>query len=313
MKGRPQESPLHKIVGAGLVPALMFFLCLLIYRFVDIDSLIGVIFKNLPPKEAALMAGMVFGDQNNFDKNTILNFRDSGVIHIMVVSGTNIVLVFRGIVERLAGWLGRKRAIIFGFGITIIYMNWVGFQIPAVRAFLLINLFYWAQLLGRKFNLGRALILVILIMGLADYRVFLSASFYLSFVAFIAVVINFKKERKWWSDLWNSFWVSLWLLPILILLFETTSLVAPITNFLILFLVEIITILGILGGILGLILPILGKIILWISYPLLKYILLMVSWLGNLPFANVEIKFNWWWAIGWYLILIFWWKKNNEN
>jgi len=292
---------------------LIFLLFILIYKFVDRDSLIGVIFKILPPKEAALMAGMVFGDQNNFDKNTILNFRDSGVIHIMVVSGTNIVLVFRGLTERLAKWIGRKRAIILGFGITLIYMSWAGFQIPAVRAFLLISLFYWAQLLGRKFNLGRALILVILIMGLADYRVFLSASFYLSFVAFVAVAINFKKERKWWSDLWNSFWVSLWLLPILVMLFGTTSLMAPITNFLILFLIEIITILGIFGGVLGLVLPILGKLILWISYPLLKYILLMVGWLGNLPFASVEIKFNWWWAIGWYIFLIFWWVKRVSN
>jgi len=292
---------------------LIFLLLILIYKFVDRDSLIGVIFKNLPPKEAALMAGMVFGDQNNFDKNTILNFRDSGVIHIMVVSGTNIVLVFRGLTERLAGWIGRKRAIILGFGITLIYMSWAGFQIPAVRAFLLISLFYWAQLLGRKFDLGRALILIILIMGVADYRVFLSASFYLSFVAFVAVAINFKKERKWWSDLWNSFWVSLWLLPILVMLFGTTSLMAPITNFLILFLIEIITILGIFGGVLGLVLPILGKLILWISYPLLKYILLMVGWLGNLPFASVEIKFNWWWAIGWYIFLIFWWVKRVSN
>ena len=295
---------------------LLIFLCLVfIYKFVDRDSLIGVIFKNLPPKEAALMAGMVFGDQNNFDKNMISNFRDSGVIHIMVVSGTNIVLVFRGLVERLASWMGRKRAIFGGFGMILIYMNWVGWQIPAVRAFLLISLFYWAQLLGRKFNLGRTIILVILIMGLADYRVFFSASFYLSFVAFGAVVINFNKSRKWWSDLWNSFWVSLWLLPLLILYFSKTSLIAPITNTLIIFLIEIITILGILGGIMGLLIPLLGKLILWASYPLLKYVLLMVGWLGNLPFASVEIKFNWCWAVGWYIFLIFWWVKKvlNEN
>lgn len=260
------------------------------------------------------MAGMVFGDQNNFDKNMVLNFRDSGVIHIMVVSGTNIVLVFRGLVERLAGFIGRKRVIIFGFGMILIYMNWVGFEIPAVRAFLLMSLFYWAQLLGRKFNLGRAVILIILIMVLADYRVLFSASFYLSFVAFGAVVLNFQKERKWWSDLWNSFWVSLWLLPILVMLFGKTSLVAPITNFLILSLIEIITILGIFGGISGLIIPILGKIVLWLSFPLLKYILLIVEGLGNLSWASVEIKFNWWWAVGWYLVLIYWWrKKNNEN
>lgn len=274
------------------------------YKFVNKDSLIEVIFKNLPPREAALMAGMVLGDKNNFDSTTLLNFRDSGVIHIMVVSGTNIVLVFRGLVERLASLIGRGRAIMAGFALTLIYISWVGWEIPAVRAFLLISIFYWAQLLGRKFNLFRAIILIILIMSLADYRVFLSGSFYLSFVAFIAVVINLNKERRWWSDLWNSLWVSLWILPILALFFGKVSVVAPLINALILFLVEIITILGILGGFLGLVVPILGKLVLWLAFPLLKYILLVVDWFASFKWASVDISFNWWWALGWYMILL---------
>jgi competence protein ComEC len=285
-------------IGIGLVLILM-------YKFVNKDSLIEVIFKNLPPREASLMAGMVFGDKNNFDKNTILNFKDSGVIHIMVVSGTNIVLVFRGLVERLARLIGRKKAIMAGFGMSLIYISWIGFEIPAVRAFLLMSLFYWAQLLGRKFNLFRAIILIILVMGLADLQVFSSGSFYLSFVAFGAVVINpAAAGERWWSDLWNSFWVSLWILPILALFFGKISMVAPITNALILFLVEIITILGVFGSFLGLLVPILGKIVLWLSFPLLKYILWVVDWLASFKWASVEIKFNWWWLVGFYLILI---------
>jgi len=34
----------------------------------------------------------------------------------MVVSEINIVLVFRGLLERIASWIGKKRAIILGFG-----------------------------------------------------------------------------------------------------------------------------------------------------------------------------------------------------
>ena len=94
-----------------------------IYKFIKKDSLIGVIFQTLPPREAALMAGMVFGDKNNFDKQTYYNFLNSGIIHIMVVSGTNRMLVFRGLVERMAILVGRRRAIIFGFGVSLIYFN----------------------------------------------------------------------------------------------------------------------------------------------------------------------------------------------
>ena len=295
------------LIWAGIILVVVF-----IYKFIDKDDLIRVIFNNLPPREASLMAGMVFGDKNNFDKNTILNFKDSGVIHIMVVSGTNIMLVFRGLVERVAIWIGRRKAIILGFGVILVYINWVGWEIPAVRAFLLMSIFYWAQLLGRKFNLFRAIILVVVIMGLADYRVFGSGSFYLSFVAFGAVVINLNKSRKWWSDLWSSFWVSLWILPILAMFFGKISVVAPITNALILFLIEIITILGVFGSFLGLLLPLLGQIVLWLSFPLLKYILLIVDWFASLPFASLEIKFNWVWAVGYYLILIYFLIKNSR-
>jgi len=302
-----------KFITSILLYFLIFSLCIFIYKFINKDDLIRVIFLNLPPREASLMAGMVFGDKNNFDKNTILNFQVSGVIHIMVVSGTNIVLVFRGLVERIASWIGRKRAILLGFGVTLVYINWVGWEIPAVRAFLLMSIFYWAQLLGRKFNLFRAIMLIILIMVLADYRVFGSGSFYLSFVAFGAVVLNLNKSRKWWSDLWNSFWVSLWILPILALFFGKISLVAPITNALILFLVEVITILGVLGSFLGLIVPVFGKIVLWISYPLLKYILLIVDGLAAFKWASIQIKFNWVFLIGWYLLLIGWWLKNKNE
>jgi len=287
------------LIWFGLIIGIIF-----IYKFIKKDSLIGVIFQTLPPREAALMAGMVFGDKNNFDKQTYYNFLNSGIIHIMVVSGTNMMLVFRGLVERMASLVGRKRAIIFGFGVSLIYLNWVGWEVPVLRAFLMMTIFYWAQMLGRKFNLTRAMILIILIMAVADYRVLISGSFYLSFVAFGAITMNFFKERRWWSDLWNSFWVNLWIFPILVLFFGKISLISPITNALILFLVEIVTILGILGGIVGLVVPILGKLILWISLPLLKYILYIVDGAAGITIANIEIKFNWVWLVGWYLILI---------
>ena len=106
--------------------------------------------------------------------------------------------------------------------------------------------------------------------------------------------------------------MSLWILPILAMFFGKISIVAPITNALILFLIEIITILGVFGSFLGLLLPILGQIVLWLSFPLLKYILLIVDWFASLPFASLEIKFNWVWAVGYYLILIYFLIKNSR-
>jgi len=54
-----------------------------------------------------------------------------------------------------------------------------------------------------------------------------------------------------------------------------------------------VTILGIFGEIVGLVVPILEKLILWISLPLLKYMLYIADGATMIIIANVEIKFNW--------------------
>jgi competence protein ComEC len=290
--------------GEKLVYSFLIIGLVLLYRFVNRDSLMVVINRSLPEREAGVLAGMLVGEKGAMSKDFYEWLKISGLVHLVIVSGSNVMLLSKGLIEGLAGYLGRKKTIIIVLVIAWSYAGMVRWEIPVVRAVLLVTIYYWAQLLGRKFNLFRAIILIILIMVLADYRVFGSGSFYLSFVAFGAVVINLNKERKWWSDFWNSFWVSLWLLPILALFFGKISVVAPLTNALILFLVEIITILGILGGFLGLLVPIFGKVVLWLSLPLLKYILLVVDWFASFKWASLEIKFNWWWMVGWYLILI---------
>jgi beta-lactamase superfamily II metal-dependent hydrolase len=61
---------------------------------------------------------MVFGDKNSFDSKTILNIKDSGVIYIMVVSGTNIVLVVDNKVKVIVCDVGK------GGAILLTYKNW---------------------------------------------------------------------------------------------------------------------------------------------------------------------------------------------
>ncbi len=256
-------------------------------------KLVSNIFQALPVKEAGLLAGILFGDKSGFSRGFYNDLKNIGIVHIVVVSGMNVMILARFFIESLAGLIGRKWAILLGLSVIWFYSLMIGWQPPILRAVLLVTFLYWAQLLGRKFNLGRVIVLIILMMILADYTMLSQVSFWLTFIGFGAVVLD-------------PYWVWLWITPVLALVFGRISLIAPLANALVLFLVEIITIIGGLGAVLN------SKFILWLIMPLLRYIIIVTNLLGQLKWSSLTIKFNWPMMIGSYLLLIWFYLKRRD-
>jgi len=280
----------------------------LIYKFVNKDSLIGMVYQSLPPVEAGLLNGMLWGERAGFSKDFYDQLKNSGLVHLVVVSGTNIMLVFGGLVENMAKILGRKKAIGLGFLVALGYLEIVGWQIPVVRAMILVSVVYWAQILGRKYDIFRGLILSGLIIVLAWPQSLSEVSFWLSFGAFVGVVTS-----PWKGIFRSSFWISLWISPIMGLFFGKINLVGPISNLLVILTVQLITMIGFLGSMVGVFIPILGKLILWSIWPLLKYFGLVAQVIGNWRWVNVAIDFNILIVFGWYMILIWMLLKFRKN
>jgi competence protein ComEC len=294
---------------------LTFFIVILglilIYRFIDKESLIGVTYESLSNREAGLLAGMLLGEVDGFERDFWNQLKASGLIHIVVVSGTNMMIVFKNLVERLAVLVGRKIAIMLSFLLSLSYVEMVGWQIPVVRAWILISVMYWAQLLGRKYNVLRGLILSALIIIVAWPKSLTEVSFWLSFTAFIGVVTS-----PWKDNLRSSFWIALWISPILGLVFGRVNLISPISNMLVLLIVEVVTVVGFLGTMIGVFIPWLGKIVLWLVWPLLKYFTSLVDVIGKWKWINLTVNFSVLILLGWYLILIWWLikiKKKEKN
>ncbi len=286
----------------------LVLLVVLMYRFVKKDSLIYVVNQSLPGTEAGLLNGMLWGDKSGFGKDFYNQLKNSGLIHLVVVSGSNIILVFKGLVERFARLIGRKKAIGLGFVVVLGYLDVVGWEIPVVRAMILVLVMYWAQILGRKYNLVRGLALSVLIIVLAWPGSLGEVSFWLSFMAFIGVV-----TCPWKNILASSFWISLWISPIMGLFFSKLNLIGPISNLLVILVVETVTIVGFIGTFLGLVIPVLGKVVLWSTWPLLKYFAVVVEMVGSWGWVNVEVKFNYLILLGWYMILIWVLLKFRKN
>lgn len=284
---------------------LLLVVWFLIYKFIKRSDLIGAIEVALPSREGALLAGMVWGEKGLISKDLYSLLKNTGLVHIVVVSGANLMIIGRGIIESLAKIVGRKMAIIGGGGIVIIYVNLVGWQIPVVRAVLFLAIYYWAQLLGRQFKNSRALFLVVLIMFLADYKIFSEISFWLSVAAFLGVLLSQGE-----GVIKSTIWVSIFILPILSMFFGTVSLLTPLINLGVLFLVEIITIIGFLGSVIGLMWKSLGGMVLSASYPMLRYLIEIVEVAGKWQWGVVNFQFNWWMLWGWYLVIgAYWYEK----
>lgn len=292
----------------------MLIVEVLLYKFIVKEGLIGVVRSGLPPKEAGLLAGIVLGDKSGFDREFYQQLKDVGLVHLVVASGTNVMLIFRGLIESAARYLGRKQVIILGLGMAWGYAGMVNWEIPIVRATIFISIYYWAQLLGRRFDLVRGLILTVLIMWLADNKMVTEVSFWMSFLAFLAIVTMPKLNiGSIGLNLMTTVWVSLWMTPILAMVFGKISLVSPLTNLLVIVVVEVVTIIGGAGMVIGLLAPTLGEMLLWLVYPMLKYFNLMVSFAGSWRWNSVEIHFNWWVLIGWYLIIGWWLMRRKDE
>jgi len=74
-----------------------------------------------------------------------------------------------------------------------------------------------------------------------------------------------------------------------------------------------ITVVGFLGSIVGVFYLILGKMILFLIYPLLKYFGVIAGVVGSWKWVNLNVNFNWLLLLGWYLILIWILIKIKKN
>ncbi len=292
---------------------LIFLIIYLMYRFIDKQILIQVIRQSLPYREAELMAGILLGDKSGFDKVFYEQLKNSGLVHLVIVSGSNVMLLVGGLIECGARFLGRKKMIIMGLVIGWGYAGLVEWEMPVVRAILLVSIFYFAQLVGRKYNIARGIILTVTIMILADIRVITNISFWLSLMAFLAIVtFRGSKYRRGSKTILKiidvgkqTLWVGVWITPIMGLIFGKISLVSPITNLLVIGIIEIVTTVGAIGALVGLIIPAIGKVILWLCLPWLKYLAIVVIQSGS-GWGIGKINFNWPMLIGWYLVLGYW-------
>lgn len=266
----------------------------------------------LPQPQAGLLMGMVLGVKGSLPFEFRGALERTSTVHMVVVSGQNLTLL-SGFILSLAAVFGRKKTILLNLGVILFYAFLTGFQIPVIRAAIMVILASTAQLFDREADSIWILSVTAGLMLLFNPNWLLSISFQLSFLATIGVIIvapevinrlNFLPNLIK-QDLGISFAAQALTWPIIAINFHQASLVGLFANAFVLWTVPFIMISGAFALLTSLISIKIGLILTLIPGALLTYFTYVVTFFNRFFISSIYIEdysiFVW---LGYYILLL---------
>lgn len=193
------------------------------------------------------LAGLVFGEQGAFSSEQWRLAKDTGTLHLLVVSGMHLGLV---VLIGLAAWalLVRLWALLAGHSIThlaewralflisltLVYVWLAGMGVALLRAWLMLAFILVLHNSRLRLNWLTAIAWAALALLLANPLVWLSAGFSYSFAAVAALLVFYQqRQSSWLEGLWRPQWVVfLTLLPLFLYWQQPVSLIQCLANLL---------------------------------------------------------------------------------
>jgi len=244
------------------------------------QSTAGSYNRTLDAQKAALLMGMVFGIKEGMSDKFEDQLTNSGVLHVVAASGSNVALVASFTLSLLLLFLRRQVAIGCLFVILILYALISGLDPSIVRATLMGGIAFSAQLFGRQTFSYLALSFTAIVMLLIDPALITNVGFQLSFMATLGILIlkpildiKLKKIHfpTFKDDVTTTFSAQILTIPIISYHFQTFAPISFLSNLLILWTIPILMLLGGVAALLSLIHPLLSAPFLYLSFPLLSY------------------------------------------
>lgn len=242
-------------------------------------------------------------------------FRETGIIHIVVLSGYNIMLVVVFVTYVLGAILPRSWQLPFGVAAIAAFAFLVGLSATVVRASVMAGLFLIARATNHTYMVLRALILAGATMLLMNpYLLAFDVGFQLSFVATLGLILlaphiesllsfvpTFAGMREF---LTATIATQIFVSPILLYQIGQFSIVAVFVNVLVLPMVPTAMLLTFLTGMIGFVSTTLAGVLSVFTYLSLLYIIEIARFFAALPFASYTVpQFPFWVVIVSYMFL----------
>ncbi len=271
----------------------------------------------LPEPHGAFLKGLLLGERESLPEELTEAFRKTGVTHLVALSGYNITLVATFFMSLLLFFTVR-----FYTAFWIAAAGIVGFVIltgaapSVVRAGIMGILILVAEREGRVYNIRNALACAAALMVfLNPYVLRFDAAFELSFLATIGLVVfsprieayvmrireglksyigkrtlrDTEKRSLVLHTLAETLGAQAAVLPLIIILFGSVSLVSPVSNVLVVLAVPYTMFFGFLTGVLGFLSSSLASIPGFFAWVLLEYMIRVIELFSRVPYASISI------------------------
>lgn len=257
---------------------------------------------------AAILSAVLCGDRSDIPDEISGAFRQSGISHLLVVSGMHLVMVSSAF-GWLTGFIRSKRL----RALLIILFCWSfallsGFGASVIRAAIMLSLMKAGELFGRRSDTITSLTASAIVMTLCEPRIISSASFLLSFSAVLGIatlqkpftnafLALLKPNGKLLSALISAFSCALSAqlatLPVLAFLFGFFPLWGAFANIFTVFLLSPMMLVGFFALLLSLVLPSAATALMGIASLLALIMLRIAKVFADLPFAQLSLTAFW--------------------
>ena len=254
----------------------------------------------LPEPQVGLAEGLLLGVKQALGDELEAVFRKTGIIHIVVLSGYNVMLVVIFITYVVAYIMPYRFRFIFGLIAIICFAILVGLSATVVRASIMAALVLYARSVGRMYAVLRALLFAGLVMILINpYLLVFDVGFQLSFLATLGLIFlvpyieaklhfmpNIFQMREF---LTATVATQIFVLPILLYNIGEFSVVSVVVNVLVLPMVPIAMFLTFVTGLLGFVSVPLATLSGFVTHVSLSYILGIATFFAQVPFAAFSV------------------------
>jgi len=277
----------------------------------------------LPQPQSALAQAILLGKRSSIPDDLNGSFFRTGTTHIIAISGLNLSIV-AGIVLSFAVWLfGRRRPTYFWLALGAVwgYAALTGLQAPVLRAAIMGSLWLFADYIGRPRSALPALLLAAAVMIGIHPSVIREVSFQLSFAGMAGLILltpsfqslgrkafRIADERRtaltFFIDIISvTVGATLATLPIIVFYFQQISLVALPANLFVLSAVSGIMVTSAIVAVIGLFAAPLAWVLGWVAWLFLSYMIWVVGFFSDLPFASKEVEIGAYFVWGYYAVL----------
>ena len=253
------------------------------------------------PVKGIIMA-LVIGDRAAINTSQWQQLQQTGTGHLVAISGLHIGLV-AGLTflfgQRLWRYSGRgmlwlpapKAGALLALLAAMGYAALAGFSLPTQRALIMVAVVMLALLNSRPIAPSRTLAAALLLVLLFDPQAVLASGFWLSFAAVTIIFYGLQgrvgRLARWQQGVRIQWWISVGLFPLVIVLFQRVSLIAPLANLLSVPVVSLSVVpLALLGTVLLPLSESVAASVLQLADWIMQGVMLWLAWLAEQPLAS---------------------------